>query len=228
MARIKKTKKSEKRKELFPPVVKSNQISKKKKVKNLAKDSKVRKSSNLGKSVLGQSGRDQSSTKIAERTYGTDGLLFDEEDTRKVILTKEQMESWKPMSKDLFDNVAKIIGTSKRFILNKSIGLYYDSVKTAMNLSEKRLLERLKSLKVPHQQRHRSSQYSEGSTAEDLDKLELNGCELEFKISKQNDACDQLQEELDKLKARQESSEVHPLLQGDFTPFLKLSQFKKK
>ncbi|XP_062599333.1 uncharacterized protein LOC134260811 [Saccostrea cucullata] len=228
MARIKITKKSEKRKELFPPVVKSNQISKKKKVKNLAKDSKVRKSSNLGvKSVLGQSGRDQSSTKIAERTYGTDGLLFDEEDTRKVIFTKEQMESWKPMSEELFDNVAKIIGTSKQFILNKSIGLYYDSVKTAMNLSEKRLLERLKNLKVPHQQRHRSSQYSEGSTAEDLDKLELNGCELEFKISKQNDACDQLHEELDKMKARQESSEVHPLLQGDFTPSLKLSEFKK-
>ncbi|XP_061198041.1 uncharacterized protein LOC133206126 [Saccostrea echinata] len=229
MARVKITKKSEKRKELFPSGVQSNKVGKKKKVKNLAKDLKEGKSQNLGvvKSSLGQSGRNQSSTKITDRTHGTDGLLFAEEDTRKVIFTKDQMENWKPMSEELFDNVAKIIGTSKQFILNKSIGLYYDSVKTAMNLSEKRLLGGLKNLKVPHQQGKRSPQHFEGSAAEDLDKLELHGCELEFKISKQNDACDQLQEDLEKLKACQESSEVHPLLQRDFTPSLKLPKVKK-
>lgn len=223
MAKVKFTKTNQKRKELFPVDKKSKvnkQNSENGKKKKLTKVPANRTKSNI---------KEQSTVNIStvDKTNATHGLEFDKDDTRKVTFSKEQMENWKPLSEETFKNVARTIETAKQLILNRSHGLYYDSVKSAVDLSEKRVLASLKMLKVPHQHGQKTFQQITGAAAENLDQLELHECELEFRISKQKDACEKLQEELDKIEATMENSQMHPLLQKDFKTSLTLPAYKK-
>ncbi|XP_048739115.1 uncharacterized protein LOC125653590 [Ostrea edulis] len=225
MAKV-KSKKSVSRKQLFPSGVTTEKVRERNR-----KHVKVQSTKLTVKSSRDQSKKEHipSSTfrstdnSSVDKTYV---LEFDDEDKRKVIFTKEQMENWKPMSEELFDNMAKTIQTAKQLILNRSHGLYHDSVKTAMNTSEKRLLATLEYLKVPLQHGQSISPHSKAFAAKDLDQLELHGCELEFRISKLNKACENLQEDYDKIELNKENSKIHPVLQENFQRSLKLPVYK--
>nr|XP_022342381.1 uncharacterized protein LOC111136078 isoform X2 [Crassostrea virginica] len=200
MAKVKFTKKNlQNRKELFPADKKSK-ISKQRSINQ----GKKRK---LGNSSVNRSTKEQSSQSTistVDRTGAThkDGPAeYGNDETRKVTFTKEQMENWNAMSEERFNDIARIIGTAKQ------------------------LLAGLKKLRVPHHNPKALTKFKE-TTTKNLDQLELHESELEFTISKQTDACEKIQEELARIEATRERSQIHPFLHGHFESSLNLPVYK--